>query len=151
MEEKKQYDNSNRGVMYKPRTDQQLRAIGKIDDNGHETTYAFIRQETLNKEEYFGIYKFIGTMYPKDEGGNPNAPAYKGPFDNRRISMWIKEFKEGHDQAGVKFLSCEIQDKYENNVVDMNTDKPATNEDAFKEAKDAFKKAESGDDWNDQF
>ena len=140
MEKEKQYDDSNRGVMYQPRSDQKLRAIGKIDDNGHETTYALIRQETQQGEEYYNIYKNIGTMYPKEEGANPNAPDYKGPFDNRRISMWIREFREGHKQAGVKYLSCELQDKYNNNIVGMNTQdkEEETTEDIVQDIKDSF-------------
>ena len=146
MEEKK-YDDSNRGVMYQPRKDQQLRAIGKIDDNGYETVYAFIRQESMEGEEYYNIFKSIGKLYPKQEGDNPNGPDYKGPFDNRRISMWVKEFPQtrrdgtAHNQAGVKFLSCEIQDKYEGNVVDIKT-----TEDKVKEIENSFKKEEEEED-----
>ena len=146
MEEKKEYDDSNRGVMYQPRKDQQLRAIGKIDDNGYETVYAFIRQESMEGEEYYNIFKSIGKLFPKQEGDNPDGPDYKGPFDNRRISMWVKEFREGHAQAGRKFLSCEIQDKYQGNVVDIKTNEDQSTEDKVKEIENSFENNEEEED-----
>jgi len=138
MEEKK-YDDSNRGVMYQPRRDQTLRALGKIDDNGHESNYAFIRQETQDGQEYYNIFKNVGTIYPKEEGANPNAPDFKGPFDERRISIWVREFREGHKQAGNKYLSCEVQDKYEGNVVDIKTTEDQSTKDKVKAIEDSFK------------
>lgn len=136
--EEKQYDDTNRGAMYKPRTDQQLRAIGKIDNNGVEEQYAFIRQETKDGQEYYNVFKNVGTIYVEDSV-NPDAPNYKGYFEERRISMWIREFREGHKQAGNKYLSCEIQDKYEGNVVDIKTTEDQSTKDKVKAIEDSFK------------
>jgi len=135
--EEKQYDDTNRGVMYQPRKDQSLRALGKIDNNGVEEQYAFIRQETQDKQEYFNVFKNVGTIF-LENSDNPKAPKYKGYFEERRISMWIKEFKEGHNQAGVKFISCEIQDKYEGNVVDIKTTEDQSTKDKVKEIENSF-------------
>ncbi|ADD94385.1 hypothetical protein [uncultured phage MedDCM-OCT-S05-C113] len=133
--------------MYQPRTDQKLRAIGKIDDNGVEEQYAFIRQETQDGKEYYNIFKNVGSIFPEDSD-NPKAPKYKGYFEERRISMWVKEFPQtrrdgtAHNQAGVQFLSCEIQDKYEGNVVDIKTNEDQSTEDKVKEIENSFKNKE---------
>jgi hypothetical protein len=139
--EEKQYDDTNRGVMYQPRKDQSLRALGKIDNNGVEEQYSLIRQETQDGQEYYNIFKNVGTIYVEDSD-NPKAPQYKGYFEERRISMWIKEFNEGHKQAGNKYLSCEIQDKYEGNVVDIKTNEDQSTKDKVKEIENSFEENE---------
>ena len=66
--------------------------------------------------------------------------------------MWVKEFPQtrrdgtAHNQAGVKFISCEIQDKYEGNVVDIKTNEDQSTEDKVKEIENSFNNNEEEED-----
>jgi|7_EtaG_2_1085326.scaffolds.fasta_scaffold17780_2 hypothetical protein len=117
MAEEKQYDDTDKGVLWKPRKDQTMRGVGKINSYGIDTDSILVRQENMQGEAYYGLYQKIGTMYPREEGANENAPNFSGPFgDKRRVAMWINT-KPNSEET---YLKIQVQDKQDNNIVDMS-------------------------------
>ena len=152
------YDDTDRGVLWKPRTDQVLRAIGKINNKGVEKNALLMACQSQKGEKYYELYQKVAPIYIKEEDANPNAPDFSGPLgEDRRIAFWINEFPQGHAQEGTKYLKANITDRVSaSDVSTGNTVETAnitlkqneTADDKIQEIKDSFK---NPDEWNDQF
>jgi hypothetical protein len=147
-----EYDDTDKGVLWKPRSDQALRAIGKVNNNGEEKNTLLMACKTRDGEKYYELYQKVSSVYAREEGANPSAPDFSGPFgETRRIAMWVNEFPSGHAQEGTKYLKATVSDKMQTDTSPTTTTAEPTTEDKIQDIKDSFAKAESGDDWNDQF
>lgn len=147
------YDDTDKGVLWKPRTDQVLRAIGKVNNKGEENNTLLMACQTKDGEKYYELYQKVSPIYIRDADANPNAPDFSGPFgEDRRIALWVNEFPQGHAQEGTKYLKASVTDKMTSDTTSDTTNittKPnETADDKIQEIKDSFK---NPDQWDDQF
>ena len=143
------YDDTDKGVLWKPRTDQVLRAIGKVNNKGEEKNTLLMACQTKDGEKYYELYQKVSPIYIRDADANPNAPDFSGPFgEDRRIALWVNEFPQGHAQEGTKYLKALVTDKMTSDTANITTKPNETADDKIQEIKDSFK---NPDQWDDQF
>ena len=143
------YDDTDKGVLWKPRTDQVLRAIGKVNNKGEENNTLLMACQTKDGEKYYELYQKVSPIYIKEADANPNAPDFSGPFgEDRRIAFWVNEFPQGHAQEGTKYLKASVTDKMTSDTANITTKPNETADDKIQEIKDSFK---NPDQWDDQF
>ena len=143
------YDDTDKGVLWKPRTDQVLRAIGKVNNKGEEKNTLLMACQTKDGEKYYELYQKVSPIYIRDADANPNAPDFSGPFgEDRRIAFWVNEFPQGHAQEGTKYLKASVTDKMTSDTANITTEPNETADDKIQEIKDSFK---NPDQWDDQF
>jgi len=143
------YDDTDKGVLWKPRTDQVLRAIGKVNNKGEEKNTLLMACQTQKGEKYYELYQKVSPIYIRDADANPNAPDFSGPFgEDRRIAFWVNEFPQGHAQEGTKYLKALVTDKMTSDTANITTKPNETADDKIQEIKDSFK---NPDQWDDQF
>ena len=143
------YDDTDKGVLWKPRTDQVLRAIGKVNNKGEENNTLLMACQTKDGEKYYELYQKVSPIYIRDADANPNAPDFSGPFgEDRRIALWVNEFPQGHAQEGTKYLKALVTDKMTSDTANITTKPNETTDDKIQEIKDSFK---NPDQWDDQF
>ena len=143
------YDDTDKGVLWKPRTDQVLRAIGKVNNKGEEKNTLLMACQTKDGEKYYELYQKVSPIYIKESDANPNAPDFSGPFgEDRRIALWVNEFPQGHAQEGTKYLKALVTDKMTSDTANITTKPNETADDKIQEIKDSFK---NPDQWDDQF
>lgn len=143
------YDDTDKGVLWKPRTDQVLRAIGKVNNKGEEKNTLLMACQTKDGEKYYELYQKVSPIYIKEADANPNAPDFSGPFgEDRRIAFWVNEFPQGHAQEGTKYLKALVTDKMTSDTANITTKPNETADDKIQEIKDSFK---NPDQWDDQF
>ena len=107
-----EYDDTDKGVLWKPRGDQMLRAIGKVNNNGEDKNTLLMACATREGEKYYELYQKVASIYPKKEDASEGAPDFSGPMgETRRIAMWVNEFPSGHKQEGTKYLKAVVSDK----------------------------------------
>ena len=143
------YDDTDKGVLWKPRTDQVLRAIGKVNNKGEENNNLLMACQTKDVEKYYELYQKVSPIYIRDADANPNAPDFSGPFgEDRRIALWVNEFPQGHAQEGTNYLKALVTDKMTSDTANITTKPNETADDKIQEIKDSFK---NPDQWDDQF
>lgn len=143
------YDDTDKGVLWKPRTDQVLRAIGKVNNKGEEKNTLLMACQTKDGEKYYELYQKVSPIYIKEADAKPNAPDFSGPFgEDRRIAFWVNEFPQGHAQEGTKYLKASVTDKMTSDTANITTEPNETADDKIQEIKDSFK---NPDEWDDQF
>ena len=121
-----EYDDTDKGVLWKPRGDQMLRAIGKVNNNGEDKNTLLMACATREGEKYYELYQKVASIYPKKEDASEGAPDFSGPLgETRRIAMWVNEFPSGHKQEGTKYLKAVVSDKMQ---TEGETVEPASQE-----------------------
>jgi|TARA_E500000305_G_scaffold49598_1_gene38783 hypothetical protein len=121
-----EYDDTDKGVLWKPRGDQMLRAIGKVNNNGEDKNTLLMACATREGEKYYELYQKVSSIYAKKEDASEGAPDFSGPLgETRRIAMWVNEFPSGHKQEGTKYLKAVVSDKMQ---TEGETVAPATQE-----------------------
>ena len=121
------YDNTDSGAAFAPKYSRMI-LEGPINDNGNDTRIAVVQSKTSKGEVIRDLYVKVGTLFPNeaaDEGNekfNPKAPAYTGPFGDRRCSVWRDIDK--NDNA---YMSFKLQDKY-NGAAPAAAAAPAAND-----------------------
>lgn len=107
-----EYDKTDKGKAFKPFYNQMI-LEGPINDNGNDTRIAVIQSKDKEGKVFRDLYVKVGTLFPNEaadesnENFNPKAPAYTGPFGDRRCSVWRDIDK--YDNACMSF---KLQDKY---------------------------------------
>ena len=51
------YDDTDKCLLWKPRTDQVLRAIGKVNNKGEENNTLLMACQTKDGEKYYELYQ----------------------------------------------------------------------------------------------
>ena len=121
-----EYDDTDKGVLWKPRGDQMLRAIGKVNNNGEDKNTLLMACATREGEKYYELYQKVSSIYAKKEDASEGAPDFSGPLgETRRIAMWVNEFPSGHKQEGTKYLKAVVSDKMQ---TEGETVEPASQE-----------------------
>jgi len=104
------YDNTDRGSLFKPRADESLLVQGKMDSNRDEYRIVIIKSSLPDGKIARDVYQKVGTMY-ENEKTNEKAPDFSGPVqfngqEKRRMAAWKTVSKDG----STKFLSCRVGD-----------------------------------------
>lgn len=105
------YDDTDRGSLFKPRADESLLVQGKLNSDGDEFRLVVIKASLPDGGTARDVYQKVGTMYENDKSLNEKSPDFSGPItlqgqDKRRIAAWKTVSKDGN----TKFLSCRIGD-----------------------------------------
>ena len=105
------YDNTDRGSLFKPRADESLLVQGKLNSQGDEFRLVVVKASLPDGNTARDVYQKVGTMYENDKSTNEKSPDFSGPItlggqDKRRIAAWKTVSKDGN----TKFLSCKIGD-----------------------------------------
>jgi len=105
------YDNTDRGSLFKPRADESLLVQGKLNSDGDEFRLVVVKASLPDGNTARDVYQKVGTMYENDKSTNEKSPDFSGPItlggqDKRRIAAWKTVSKDGN----TKFLSCRIGD-----------------------------------------
>ena len=105
------YDNTDRGSLFKPRADESLLVQGKLNSQGDEFRLVVVKASLPDGNTARDVYQKVGTMYENDTALNEKSPDFSGPItlggqDKRRIAAWKTVSKDGN----TKFLSCRIGD-----------------------------------------
>jgi len=105
------YDNTDRGSLFKPRADESLLVQGKLNSDGDEFRLVVVKASLPDGGTARDVYQKVGTMYENDKSLNEKSPDFSGPItlggqDKRRIAAWKTVSKDGN----TKFLSCRIGD-----------------------------------------
>ena len=105
------YDNTDRGSLFKPRADESLLVQGKLNSAGDDFRLVVIKASLPDGGTARDVYQKVGTMYENDKSLNEKSPDFSGPItlqgqDKRRIAAWKTVSKDGN----TKFLSCRIGD-----------------------------------------
>ena len=106
------YDNTDRGSFFKPRADESLLVLGKLNSNGDEHRIVVIKASLPDGGTARDVYVKVGTMYENDKSQNEKSPDFSGPVqlpnqEKRRIACWRTVSKDGD----TKFLSARIGDR----------------------------------------
>lgn len=104
-----QYDNLNRGVMFKPRDNQKIVGAGRINIDGRDSNMVVV-MEPLSRDgnPEWVVYAKIGVLFNNDNKQSENSPDRSGPVDGRpdkRLAAWRKE------KDGRPFFSISVGDK----------------------------------------
>jgi hypothetical protein len=100
------HDNTNKGALFPPYSDQRLLLSGKIDVEGDTGYFAMIKRETRDGAPVFDLYQKVGVMFSEagKEGRKENSPDYSGPLDrhpNHRLAAWKQE-KDGRTYLSLR-------------------------------------------------
>lgn len=104
-----EYDNTNRGVAFKPYAEQKFILSGKLQVQHQsidkESQIALIMAESKDGKKRIEVFQKVGVLFDNDKNGNDKAPDYSGPLDgideNLRIAGW-KEMKDGNPYMSFK-------------------------------------------------
>tara|TARA_R100000742_G_C4252302_1_gene70499 strand:+ start:252 stop:671 length:420 start_codon:yes stop_codon:yes gene_type:complete len=105
------YDNTNKGSFFKPRSNESYLVQGKLDSNSSEYRVAIIKATLPDGAVARDVYVKVGTLY-ENEKTNENMPDFSGPVtmpdqEKRRLACWKRTSKDGQ----TRFLSASIGDR----------------------------------------
>jgi len=103
--EQQQYDDTDRGAIFKPKDTQQLVGSGKLNSNGQEEYHVFIKATLPDGRIIREIFKKVGVLF-ENENPNPKAPHLSGDYEDRRIAVWFAK-----SQSGLDYMDAKIGDK----------------------------------------
>lgn len=102
------YDNTNRGVCFKPFPDAKLLLQGRANIDGNDYRAVVVKHPlTRDGEPQRVLYIEAGVLFPNEKNGNEKAPEYSGrikTIEGWRVSAW----KRATEAAGA-FLSFSFQ------------------------------------------
>lgn len=103
------YDNTNKGVMFRPYREQKFAGAGKLNIDGVDHKIVVV-SEPLKQDgdPVLCVYARIGVLFPNDKNGNDKAPDHSGPLDSRpglKVAAWK------HEKDGRPYLSLKVDQK----------------------------------------
>ena len=125
--EQQQYDDTDRGAIFKPKDNQLLVGSGKLNSNGQEEYHVFVKATLPDGRVIREIFKKVGVLF-ENENPHPKAPHLSGPYEDRRIAVWFAK-----SQSGLDYMDAKIGD---------DTPKPTIVNDApneYQQAKDGVR------------
>ena len=120
------YDNTDRGSLFKPRADESLLVQGPLNNEGSEYRVVIIKNTLPDGGVARDVYIKMGTLYQNDKSLNADLPDFSGPVtmpdgDKRRIACWKTLSKDGN----TKFLSARIGDSTPRKQDNNDNEEPA--------------------------
>jgi len=104
------YDETNRGVFFKPHPEQQMIGQGKLNIEGNDHRIVVVKEKmSRDGDPVRNVYMRVGVLFDNDKQGNDKAPDMTGPLDqpaNWRLAGWI-----GQTQNGTSYCSLSAQEK----------------------------------------
>ena len=108
-----EYDNTNRGVMFKPYPESKLTGQGRINVNGQDFPALTLRQQiSKDGRQATVLYVKAAVLWDNDEKRSENSPDKGGDleaFPGWRVSAWAKATEDGR-----KYLSLSASPKQSN-------------------------------------
>ena len=97
-----QYDNTNKGALWKIKDDYKVIMNGNINMEGHDRRVIAVSRKNAQGEPTISLYEEIGNL-KKHESENDRAPSAKGVLDVRKlentksVGAWKKNKKDGEE------------------------------------------------------
>lgn len=108
-----EYDNTNRGVMFKPYPESKLTGQGRINVNGQDFPALTLRQQiSKDGRQATVLYVKAAVLWDNDEKRSENSPDKGGAleaFPGWRVSAWSKQTEDGR-----KYLSFSVSPQQHN-------------------------------------
>ena len=70
------YDNTDRGSLFKPRADESLLVQGKLNSQGDEFRLVVVKASLPDGNTARDVYQKVGTMYENDKALNEKSPDF---------------------------------------------------------------------------
>jgi hypothetical protein len=86
-EEKKEYDNRNRGVAFTPFDNQQYFLQGELDIDGQQLKVNIIRDQLKSGKVIFNIYQKVGVLFDAEKK-DEKSPDLTGEIFDKRLAGW---------------------------------------------------------------
>ena len=115
-----EFDDTNRGAMFKPFESQAMILSGKINVDGTDDRFVFVKNQTQSGKNIIEVYQKVGALFAKEADASANAPDYSGPMDKLehavewRIAAWKKE------KDGKRYMSISVSPKHQDNNAPVN-------------------------------
>ena len=106
-----EYDNTNRGAVFKPRDDMKMILQGPVNLEGNDRDFIVVTDKTQAGQNIMKLYQKVGAMFNNDKGDNESKPDYSGNIDDyatnkdMRVSGWKK------NKDGKNYITLSIQEK----------------------------------------
>tara|TARA_R100000773_G_C4220482_1_gene119181 strand:+ start:594 stop:1031 length:438 start_codon:yes stop_codon:yes gene_type:complete len=121
-----EYDNTNRGALWKVKEDAPYDVImqGKINMNGFDRNCILIKRKNAQGQDTFEVFESIGNVkkISQEEKQNEKAPDGKGVVEIRKIdttmgiAFWRKQKKDGEGFLSVSLSEYKVDDKVEKDI-----------------------------------
>jgi len=104
-----QYDDTDKGAVFKPFDKQKFILQGKVNSKGYEKNVVLITDEARSGKRYINVYAKVGVLFENDSD-NEKAPHYTGKLEvggqnERWLSAWKRQSENGN-----KFMSLAVSD-----------------------------------------
>lgn len=105
------YDPTNRGSLFKPFRDTEMKLQGRLNIDGNEVPVLMVKQKTSRDgPDRLVLYAKIGILFDNDKKGNDKAPDYTGPLEwpgpPRKLAGW-----KGFTEKARHFLQLRVNEK----------------------------------------
>lgn len=105
----KDYDDTNRGAIFKPKPDMQLTGQGKLNVDGKDYDAMVVKREISAAGRVESVlYVRAGVLWANDDKKSENSPDKSGRLDIKPgwgVSAWAKQ-----SESGTKYLSLAADD-----------------------------------------
>ena len=107
----KTYDDTDRGVSFKPKNYQSLHSTGKINMVGEDYQSCILKETQKDGKLRLDVYIKVGALWENDKGENQSRPDFSGTINQlqfalkRKLASWIGVF--GEDQ---RYFQLKITD-----------------------------------------
>ena len=118
-----QYDNTNKGALWKLKEEYKVVMNGNINMEGHDRRVIAVSRKNAQGEPIISLYEEIGNL-KKYDSENEKSPTAKGLVDIRKlestksIGAWIRTKKDGEEFWSVS-LSDYVTEK-KNDTEDLD-------------------------------
>jgi len=125
-----QYDNTNKGALWKTKEEYKVVKNGTINMNGNDRRVIAVSRKNARGEPIISLYEEIGNL-KKNESDNEKSPTAKGLLDVRQlestksVGVWKRNKKDGEEFWSVSIsdysTTSESQDNQNNQDLDNTT------------------------------
>ena len=97
-----EYDQTNKGALWKIQEDYKVVRQGKINMNGNDRRVIAVSRKNAMGKPIVSLYEEIANIVPH-EGNSENSPSAKGVIDVRKtdttksVGVWKKHKKDGEE------------------------------------------------------
>jgi len=122
-----QYDNRNKGALWKIKDNYKVIMNGNINMEGHDRRVIAVSRKNAQGEPTISLYEEIGNL-KKHESENDRAPSAKGVLDIRKlentksVGAWKKNKKDGEEFWSISLSDYETKGQNNDNDIVMDND-----------------------------
>ena len=128
-----EYDQTNKGALWKVQDDYKVVRQGKINMNGNDRRVIAVSRKNAQGKPIISLYEEIANIAPH-EGEAQNSPSAKGVIDIRKadttksIGVWKKLKKDGEEFWSVSLSDYTPRNEETNDTTTNDLDNSALNQ-----------------------